>query len=514
MKPSFRLVSLGSAFVFYSSSAKAELTNQGMLDQVILEFASRASAWQGVVTDVSSRLFWTLVTISMVWTFGMMALRRADLGDFFAEFFKFTMFTGFFWWLLTNGPGFANSIIQSLSMIGEQASGISSVTPSAIVDIGFLILKQAFVNSSVWTPVDSFIGVALSIGILILLAVIAVNMLLLLVSGWILAYAGVFFLGFGGSRWTSDMAINYYKTVLGIAVQLMVMVLLIGIGNDLLGSFYRKMNTGTLHFEELAVMLVFCLTLLLLVNRVPPLIAGIITGAGSGSAGGIGSFGAGTVVGAAMGAASVAATTASAGGAALATGAANFMGGSQALMAAFSKASENVSNGNDIMSAFSSSSPGAESSEAATGGMYTSAYAEAAGIAETSPMQSSAFSSANSGSSGTRYTGTASTNQPSSVPGGQTDLGQGTSNIGSLAKASRIAADTGSNLIKGTAAVAKGKLDSAIGKAQERVSSTIGPKHFIPWLMNFQQKQTFPIPSQDLMTTQSLKCLKMKSKPS
>ena len=32
---------------------------------------------------------------------------------------------------------------------------------------------------------------------------------------WILAYAGIFFLGFGGSRSTSEMAINYYKTVRG-----------------------------------------------------------------------------------------------------------------------------------------------------------------------------------------------------------------------------------------------------------------------------------------------------------
>ncbi len=112
-------------------------------------------------------------------------------------------------WLLRNGPAFANSIIQSLARIGEQASGVASVTPSGIVDIGFMILKQAFTNSSIWSPVDSFIGVALSVGILILLAVVAVNMLLLLVSGWLLMYAGIFFLGFGGSRWTSDMAINY-----------------------------------------------------------------------------------------------------------------------------------------------------------------------------------------------------------------------------------------------------------------------------------------------------------------
>ncbi len=86
---------------------------------------------------------------------------------------------------------------------------------------------------------------------MLLLAAVAVNMLLILVSAWILMYAGIFFLGFGGSRWTSDMAINYYRTVLGVAVQLMAMVLLVGIGTDLLSGFYAKMNKGTLNFEEL-----------------------------------------------------------------------------------------------------------------------------------------------------------------------------------------------------------------------------------------------------------------------
>jgi type IV secretion system protein VirB6/type IV secretion system protein TrbL len=70
-------------------------------------------------------------------------------------------------------------------------------------------------QSSVWSPVDSMAGILMAVAILIVLALIGVNMLLLLASGWVLAYGGVFFLGFGGSRWTSDMAINYYKTVLG-----------------------------------------------------------------------------------------------------------------------------------------------------------------------------------------------------------------------------------------------------------------------------------------------------------
>ena len=44
-------------------------------------------------------------------------------------------------------------------------------------------------------------------------ALVSVNMMLLLIGSWILAYAGIFFLGFGGARWTSDMALNYFRTV-------------------------------------------------------------------------------------------------------------------------------------------------------------------------------------------------------------------------------------------------------------------------------------------------------------
>jgi type IV secretion system protein TrbL len=290
MKAPHKAALIGVALALYSTAASAQLTNQGMLDQVVADFASAASSWQAAVMNAAMFLFWTLGTISLVFTFGFMALRKADIGEFFAEFIRFILFFGFFLWLLRYGPTFAGSIIRSLRQLGEQASGVSSVTPSGIVDVGFLILKQALANLSAFSPVDSVIGVALSLGILILLTIVAVNMLLLLVSSWILMYAGIFFLGFGGSRWTSDMAINYYKTVLGVAVQIMTMVLLVGIGNDLLTSFYARMNTGTLNFEELGVMLVFCVALLMLVNRVPPLVAGIITGSGISGAGGIGNF--------------------------------------------------------------------------------------------------------------------------------------------------------------------------------------------------------------------------------
>lgn len=421
MKALHKAALIGVTLALYSTAASAQLTNQGMLDQVVTEFATRASAWQAVVMDAAMWLFWTLGTISLVFTFGFMALRKADIGEFFAEFIRFILFFGFFLWLLRNGPDMADAIIQSLARIGVQASGVASVTPSGIVDVGFMILKQALKNSSAWSPVDSFIGVALSVGILILLAVVAVNMLLLLVSGWLLMYAGIFFLGFGGSRWTSDMAINYYKTVLGVAVQIMTMVLLVGIGNDLLSSFYSKMNTGTLNFEELGVMLVFCVALLMLVNRVPPLVAGIVTGASVGGAG-IGQFGAG----AAFGAAGMAAAAVTTGGAALAAGAASAGGGAQALMAAVSKASENVAAGSDVLSNFAGGATDNSASGTSTG---STPLAEAAGISSGRSM---------------------------------------------LATVGRITADATANLAKGATEVAKTKASSMKTAAMDRIAETTG----------------------------------------
>ncbi|MCB1985326.1 MAG: P-type conjugative transfer protein TrbL [Burkholderiales bacterium] len=292
--------------LFFSANANAELayfdpvSNQSVLDQVVEKFHGKVKTWQSVIQGAAERLFWTLVLISMVWTFGMMLLRRADIGEFFAEFTRFIIFTGFFFWLLTNavsGHNIAGSIIDSMQQLGNNAAGLSGGTSHAtIVNVGFTILERAWNNFSFLEPLDSFVGFIMSLAILIILTVIAVNMLLLLISSWVLLYAGIFLLGFGGARWTTDIAINYFKTVLGVGIQLLVMLLIVGIGSDLLISFHSKMTKNVLNFEELAVMLVFTIALWVLISKLPPLISGIVTGSSIGSTAGIGSYSAGGLV--------------------------------------------------------------------------------------------------------------------------------------------------------------------------------------------------------------------------
>lgn len=295
------------SLIFFSTNAFSELpyidpaTNQSVLDQVVERFNVSARTWVGVIQGAAESLFWTLVLISMVWTFGMMILRKADIGDFFAEFTRFIIFTGFFFWLLTNavtGFNIAGTIISSMQLLGNQASGLTGSAHGNVMEVGYLIWQQAIDNLSIWDPIDGIIAIIISLIILIILAVIAVNMLLLLISAWVLMYAGIFFLGFGGSRWTSDIAINYFKTVLGVGIQLLVMTLIVGIGNDLLTNFYAQMGKNLLNFEELGVMLIFAVSFYVLISKLPPLLSGIITGSTIGSVGGIGSYNSGQIVGA------------------------------------------------------------------------------------------------------------------------------------------------------------------------------------------------------------------------
>ncbi|WP_139218583.1 hypothetical protein [Nitrosomonas aestuarii] len=68
---------------------------------------------------------------------------------------------------------------------------------------------------------------------------------------------------------------------------------------ELLSSFYTKMFTNILNYEELAVILVFTIALWVLISKLPPLISGIVTGSSIGSTAGIGSYSAGDLVAAA-----------------------------------------------------------------------------------------------------------------------------------------------------------------------------------------------------------------------
>jgi type IV secretion system protein TrbL len=499
--PKYALFPLFLWLALFSANAYADIDSAGLFDNVLDRYKIAASAWAATITTHATWLFWTLALISMVWTFGMMALRKADIAEFFAEFIRFTVFTGFFWWLLINGPNFATSIMDSLRKIGVDATGTgAALTPSGIVDIGFDIFAKVLTKSTIWSPFSSAVGIAISLIILIVLALIGVNMLLLLISAWILAYAGVFFLGFGGSRWTSEMAIGYFKTVLSIGAQLLTMILLVGIGKSFIDDFYSRISAG-INLNELAVILVVAIVLLALANRVPGLVGSLAMG------GGTGSLGAGLGAGAVGGAAAMGAAAAATAGAAIMTGGANIVGGAHALMAAFSKAHAAESSSNntqDLMGPHSANGGGrvfgggsplaaamgdnpgggtsggrggnAEDIEGHTitdqnGAKGNSEADSNRGTAEVDETADNSKASADANSQNS--TSTNSNAAKTKTPSGRLPPLLG---IATAAKVGRVVAGTAANLAKGSWDVGKNRITQFKNAGMNRVGETTGGK--------------------------------------
>ncbi|HHW1686567.1 TPA: P-type conjugative transfer protein TrbL [Pseudomonas aeruginosa] len=431
---------LSLPLLFASTAANAAIEPAGLLDEVADRFLAVSSSWAGTITDAASWLFWTLVVISMVWTFGMMALRKADLGEFFAEFARFTITTGFFWWLLRNGPKFAMDIINSMRTLAAQASGQArELTPSRTVDIGWDIVVKAADNYSVLSPIDNLSIFLITAAILACMAVVGANVLITLVNAWILAYAGIFVLGFGGARWTSDIAINYFRSVLGIGLKLLTVTLLVGIAVSIMDSYYANLSQGA-PVRELLLVFVVALVLTLLIHSVPNVIAGLVPGGAAAT--GIGSFSTGAIVGAGMATAGMAAQAVAAAASGGASVAASVAGGAQAVMAAASAAK--AADGGDMPG---TSSGGADAGGGSGGGASGEPMAAASGGAAT-PMASAA----GDGSSG----------------GGGFSVAAG--------KAGRVAKGTVANLAKGIGSMASAKAGSMADTAKSRIGETTGGK--------------------------------------
>lgn len=281
-----------------------------MFNSVLAKYQSASSSWAHIIQERAEWLFGSLALISFSWQFSQIVGSResSPFTEMIGELLKFVIFCGFYLWLLRNGPDFALKIIRSFMMIGAQAGGQENLEPSGIVDLGFTIYDAAQQNLDIWSG-TSIAAYIISLIVLVIFALIGINMLLQLCSAWVLAYAGIFFLGFGGSKWTSDMAVNYFKTVLGLGASLMTMTLLIGIGTSIVTESIAQMDTsGAQNLTEMAVLLITSITLFMLVDKLPSMVAGIINGASVGSTG-IGAFGAGAAIGTAAAAMGMAVTS-------------------------------------------------------------------------------------------------------------------------------------------------------------------------------------------------------------
>lgn len=56
----------------------APLDDVGLMDNILNRYSNVAGSWATVIQDYAIWMFWSLTIISMVWTFGLMAMQERD----------------------------------------------------------------------------------------------------------------------------------------------------------------------------------------------------------------------------------------------------------------------------------------------------------------------------------------------------------------------------------------------------------------------------------------------------
>lgn len=118
--------------------------------------------------------------------------------------------------------------------------------------------------------------------ILICFALISAFMVMALIESYIVISAGVLFMGFGGSRWTKDLALKIVMYTVSVGGKLFVLHLMVALGMQVFASLGANVSTN--NASVLGVIAV-AVVMLVLTWSVPDMVQGLINGTAFGNSG-------------------------------------------------------------------------------------------------------------------------------------------------------------------------------------------------------------------------------------
>jgi P-type conjugative transfer protein TrbL len=266
----------------------------GILTGLAHQFSTTTQPWMTTALHYAQGLFFALVAIEIAWSAITYVLQKDSLPDFVASLLLKILGVGFFFIVLQPqyGPVWIGDIISSFSQAGSAISGqvqLSPTDPSSVfncgTDIANAMLESASENQGMTLgnllPAVEIVLTSMicALGVVLAFAIIAGQLLITLVESYIVIGAGVFMLGFTGSRWTLVFGEKYIGYAVSIGIKLFMLELIVGLGFDLgqqWGSLFANgiAPPGT-YIEVVGAALVFGF----LAWQIPSLAASLMNGA-------------------------------------------------------------------------------------------------------------------------------------------------------------------------------------------------------------------------------------------
>ena len=240
---------------------------------LVKEFYTKTSAWEPVLRKYAVLVFQWLVTLEVCFLGIKAALNRDQIADIFKQFVMLLLAAGFFLAVINNYQEWSWNLINGLKGIGLQlnSSQISSDGPFLA---GMKLVKLILSKLSVWSPGNSIALLVAALVIIVCFALISAQVVLIKCEAMIAMMAALILVGFGGSAFFRDYAINALRYVLSVAFKLFVMQLVLSVGIQFIESF----NTAAAELQDIFVIIGASVVLLALVKSLPDVVSGIIHG--------------------------------------------------------------------------------------------------------------------------------------------------------------------------------------------------------------------------------------------
>jgi type IV secretion system protein TrbL len=219
-----------------------------ILTDIVRDYEAVTSSWFGALGPIAHRIFWILVAIQLTWSAIWWVLDREDGLAVLSSLLRQVVAIGFFYALLLNGGTWIPAVIQGFSNAGAAAAGITNLSPTGVFDQGLALANKILNATSDLGLLDGFFASLIAgisaLVVVVAYAIIAAQLLVVLVESFIVIGAGILFLGFAGSRWTKFFTERYLSYLASVGVKLFVLYLIMGVGMGIAARWMPILERG------------------------------------------------------------------------------------------------------------------------------------------------------------------------------------------------------------------------------------------------------------------------------
>jgi len=221
-----------------------EVSTDNQAQGLLTIFDAAQGAWIAAIIPVALRLFWLLVIIDWVWTFGMLVLKGTEFAELMTTLIQKLLIIGIFL-ALFQFTSWIDTIPKSFSILADSANALATpIEPDTILEQGFNIVNIVWGGTSWFSSPGDSIALVLA-GMIILFAFILMTAVffVVIVKIYLLTVGAYIVLALGGLGYTRTIGINPLIAIFKAGLELFFIKLLLGFSLNTINTMAANVGT-------------------------------------------------------------------------------------------------------------------------------------------------------------------------------------------------------------------------------------------------------------------------------